>query len=433
MASSRSQHPSSGGETGARARRAPTTPPPSSLPPIPDTSLADEAQRRYLNYALSVITSRALPDVRDGLKPVQRRILYTMQNDLHLSSDSKPKKSARVVGDVMGKYHPHGDVAIYDAMVRLAQPFVMRAPLVDGHGNFGSADDDAPAAMRYTEARLRPLAGELLSELGRRTVSWRPNYDGTTSEPIVLPARFPHLLVNGSQGIAVGMATSIPPHNLGEVIDASVALINQEDLPSAQLLKYIKGPDFPTGGQLHATRKELEAVYSSGQGSLKLRGEWKVEPPPAGAGPQASPKLIVTSVPYGVSRKAVIEKVAEIIVNKKLPALVDIRDESTAEVRIVMEMKKGTDPQMVMAYLFKNTGLSIHVPVNLTCLVPTKGPTDETEVAAPKRCSLAEMLRFFLDSGSRRSRSAPSSTSPSRRSASTSSRASRRSRTRSTR
>jgi DNA gyrase subunit A len=393
MATSRSQHASApNGEAAPRPRRgggggASVPPPP---PPIPDTPLAEEAQRRYLNYALSVITSRALPDVRDGLKPVQRRILYAMQNDLHLGADSKPKKSARVVGDVMGKYHPHGDVAIYDAMVRLAQPFVMRAPLVDGHGNFGSPDGDAPAAMRYTEARLRPLADELLGELGRRTVDWRPNYDGTTFEPIVLPARFPHLLVNGSQGIAVGMATSIPPHNLGEVIDACVALINQEDLPATQLLRYIKGPDFPTGGQLHATRSEIEAAYASGQGSFKLRGEWKLEGDDGG---KKGPQIVVTSVPYGIERKAIVEKIAEVIINKKLPSLVDVRDESTAEVRIVLELKKGTDPQLVMAYLFKNTALSVHIQVNLTCLVPTENP----EVASPKRLSLAEILRHFLD------------------------------------
>jgi DNA gyrase subunit A len=390
MATSRT--PQQNGEAGpARAKRGggsgSSAPPP---PPVPDTSLADEAQRRYLNYALSVITSRALPDVRDGLKPVQRRILYAMQNDLHLSPDSKPKKSARVVGDVMGKYHPHGDVAIYDAMVRMAQPFVMRAPLVDGQGNFGSADGDAPAAMRYTEARLKPLAGELLGELGRRTVDWRPNYDGTTSEPIVLPARFPHLLVNGSQGIAVGMATSIPPHNLGEVIDACVALINQEDLPTAQLLKHVKGPDFPTGGQLHATRKELEAIYSSGQGSLKLRGEWKTE---GDGDSRKNPQIVITSVPYAVERKVIVEKIAEIIIGKKLASLVDVRDESTAEVRIVLELKKGTDPQLVMAYLYKNTPLSVNVQVNLTCLTPT----DNVEIAAPKRLSLGEVLRHFLD------------------------------------
>ena len=393
MASSRSQSATAANGEGSRQRPgtrtggASSAPPP---PPVPDTSLADEAQRRYLNYAISVITSRALPDVRDGLKPVQRRILYGMHHDLHLTPDAKPKKSARVVGDVMGKYHPHGDVAIYDAMVRMAQPFVMRAPLVDGQGNFGSLDGDAPAAMRYTEARLRPLAGELLGELGRRTVDWRPNYDGTTSEPIVLPARFPHLLVNGSQGIAVGMATSIPPHNLGEIIDACVALINQEDLPAAQLLKYVKGPDFPTYGQLHATRKELEAVYASGQGSLKLRGEWRLE---GEDDARKSPQIIVTSIPYGVERKSIVEKIAEIIINKKLPSLVDVRDESAADVRIVMELKKGADPQLVMAYLFKNTALSVHVQVNLTCLTPT----DNVEVASPKRLSLAEILRAFLD------------------------------------
>lgn len=396
MATSRSHH--SGAQNGepnpSRSRRGggsagSSTPPP---PPVPDTSLADEAQRRYLNYALSVITSRALPDVRDGLKPVQRRILYAMQNDLHLGPDSKPKKSARVVGDVMGKYHPHGDVAIYDAMVRLAQPFMMRAPLVDGQGNFGSADGDAPAAMRYTEARLKPLAHELLGELGRRTVDWRPNYDGTTSEPIVLPARFPHLLVNGSQGIAVGMATSIPPHNLGEVIDACVAIINNnhEELPTNQLLKWIKGPDFPTFGQLHATRKELEAIYASGQGSLKLRGEWKTE---GDADPKKPPQIVITSVPYAVERKVIVEKIAEIIVGKKLASLVDVRDESTHEVRIVLELKKGTDPQLVMAYLYKHTSLSINVQVNLTCLTPT----DNVEIAAPRRLSLGEMLRHFLD------------------------------------
>jgi DNA gyrase subunit A len=394
MATSRSQQSASterdGAGAGHKSRRgggsADSAPPP---PPIPDTSLAEEAQRRYLNYAISVITSRALPDVRDGLKPVQRRILYGMHNDLHLAADAKPKKSARVVGDVMGRYHPHGDVAIYDAMVRLAQPFSMRAPLVDGQGNFGTLDD-GPAAMRYTEVRLKPLASELLSELGRRTVDWRPNYDGTSSEPIVLPARFPHLLVNGSQGIAVGMATSIPPHNLGEVIDACVALINQEDLPAAQLLKHIKGPDFPTGGQLHATRKELEAIYASGQGSLKLRAEWKLEAEDAA---RKAPQIVVTTIPYGAEPKVIVEKIAEIIIGKKLQSLVDVRDESTAEVRIVLELKKGTDPQLVMAYLFKNTPLASNVQVNLTCLVPT----DQPEVAAPKRLSLAEMLRHFLD------------------------------------
>ncbi|MFO0761057.1 MAG: DNA topoisomerase IV subunit A [Byssovorax sp.] len=374
------------------APRGKRTPPPSDAPPpILDISLADEAQRRYLNYALSVITSRALPDVRDGLKPVQRRILYTMQHDLHLGPDEKHKKSARVVGDVMGKYHPHGDVSIYEAMVRMAQDFTMRAPLVDGHGNFGSADGDAPAAMRYTEARLRALALELLKELGQRTVAWRPNYDGTTSEPIVLPSRFPNLLVNGSQGIAVGMATSIPPHNLGEVIDACVALINQRDLPVSRLLSHIKGPDFPTGGQLLASKKELEAVYVSGQGTFKLRGEFRVEDDPTKRG--GVPRIIVTSVPYAVERKVIVEKIAEVIVGKKLPSLVDVRDESTTEVRIVMELKKDADPQLVMAYLYKNTPLQTTVQVNLTCLIPSDNP----EIAEPKRLGLGEMLTCFLD------------------------------------
>ncbi|EYF05263.1 DNA gyrase/topoisomerase IV subunit A [Chondromyces apiculatus] len=355
-----------------------------------DTSLADEAQRRYLNYALSVITSRALPDVRDGLKPVQRRILYAMLHDLRLAPDAKFRKSAAVVGDVMGKYHPHGDASIYDAMVRLAQDFVMRAPLVSGHGNFGSIDGDAPAAMRYTEAKLRPLAMEILSELGQRTVDWRPNYDGTRSEPIVLPSRFPNLLVNGAQGIAVGMATSIPPHNLGEVIDACVALIDTPDLSNLRLLTHVKGPDFPTGGQLHATKKELEAVYTTGQGSLKLRGEWQIEEPDDKRG---APQLVITSIPYGIERKAIVEKIADVILSKKLPALMDVRDESTEEVRIVLELKRASDPQLVMAYLYKHTPLAINIQVNLTCLVPTDNP----DVATPRRLGLHEALSSFLE------------------------------------
>ncbi len=387
--------PADGEASRRRSRRG--SPPPSDPggdsssppPPIPDTSLADEAQRRYLNYALSVITARALPDVRDGLKPVQRRILYAMQHDLYLNPDARPRKSAAVVGDVMGKYHPHGDTAIYDAMVRMAQDFTMRAPLVAGQGNFGSADGDAPAAMRYTEAKLRPLALELLGELGKRTVEWRPNYDGTRSEPLVLPARFPNLLVNGSQGIAVGMATSIPPHNLGEVLDAAIALSNQRDLPVIQLLKHIKGPDFPTGGQLHATKRELEAVYTTGQGSLKLRGEWHLEEED---GKRGGTYIIVTSVPYAIERKTIIEKIAEVIIGKKLPPLLDVRDESTDVVRIVMEIKRGSDPQLVMAYLYKHTPLSTHIAVNLTCLVPTDNP----ELSAPKRLSLDEILNQFL-------------------------------------
>ncbi len=356
-------------------------------PPILDASLADEAQRRYLHYALSVITSRALPDVRDGLKPVQRRILYTMQHDLHLRADAKYRKCAAIVGDVMGKYHPHGDSAIYDALARMAQEFTLRAPLVDGRGNFGSPDGDSPAAMRYTEARLQKLASELLAELGQKTVAFRPNYDGTRFEPVVLPARFPNLLVNGVQGIAVGMATSIPPHNLGEVVDACVAAIDTPEIDTRGLLKHIKGPDFPTGGQLLSTKKELAAVYEGGQGSLKLRGEFKVEKVARGG-----QQIVITSIPYSVKRATLVEKIADVIIARKLPALTDVRDESTDETRVVLEVKKGTDPQLVMTYLFKHTPLATNVSVDLTALVPTDNP----DIAGPARLNLSQIIRHFL-------------------------------------
>ncbi|MGZ3448579.1 MAG: DNA gyrase/topoisomerase IV subunit A [Polyangiales bacterium] len=379
-------------------------------PPSAETPLAAEARTRYLNYALSVITSRALPDVRDGLKPVQRRILLTMRKDLNLTPDAKYRKSAKIVGDVMGNYHPHGDLSIYDAMVRLAQPWVMRTPLVDGQGNFGSSDGDGAAAYRYTEAKLQPIALELLDELGKNTVAWRPSYDGTRSEPVVLPARFPNLLVNGSQGIAVGMATSIPPHNLGEIVDACIAQIQagKEILPTKALLKIVKGPDFPTGAQLFASRADLTSVYETGQGTLKLRGEHKVEEKKGG-----TPQIVITSLPYGVVRGQLVEKIAEIIVGKKLAALVDVRDESTSEVRLVLEIKKGTDPALVMAYLYKNTPLQSTVAINMTCLVPApiepkpkkKGVEEdllapipeEAAPAAPERLSLGAMIRHFLD------------------------------------
>jgi DNA gyrase subunit A len=347
--------------------------------------LPEEARRRYLNYALSVITARALPDVRDGLKPVQRRILFAMYQNLHLTPDAKFKKSATVVGDVIGKYHPHGDVAIYDAMVRMAQPFTLRAPLVEGHGNFGSLDGDSAAAYRYTEARLRPLAVELLSEIKKRTVDWKPNYDGVHFEPIVLPARFPNLLVNGASGIAVGMATSIPPHNPVEILDAAIAAI---DDPAADPLRFVKGPDFPTGGQLLSTKKELREIYESGQGTLKLRAEYEIEE--RGRGMLA---IVVTSVPYGVAKASLVEKIAEVIIARKLPALVDVRDESTDDVRVVLELKRDADPALVMSYLYRHTPLQTTVPVNLTALVPTANP----EVAEPARLSLSAILRHFLD------------------------------------
>ncbi|MCL2778408.1 MAG: DNA topoisomerase IV subunit A [Polyangiaceae bacterium] len=382
----------------------------SARPPTDDvTSLSTEARVRYLNYALSVITARALPDVRDGLKPVQRRILLTMRRDLGLTPDSRYRKSAKIVGDVMGNYHPHGDSAIYDAMVRLAQPWVMRLPLVDGQGNFGSPDGDGAAAYRYTEAKLRPAAIELLSELEKRVVAWRPSYDGSRSEPVVLPARIPHLLINGSQGIAVGMATSIPPHNPSEVIDACIAQIDAgpDVLPTKTLLKYIKGPDFPTGGVLVNSRAELTQAYETGSGTLKLRGEWKLEERRGGAH-----AIILTSLPYGVVRGSLVERIAEIITTRKLAPLTDVRDESTSEVRIVVEMKKDADPNLVMAYLFKNTPLQSTVGVNLTCLVPGAPPItvhdtrdasgelllpQETTPAVPERLPLGQMIRHFLD------------------------------------
>ena len=372
--------------------------------------LADEARRKYLNYALSVITARAIPDVRDGLKPVHRRIVFTMFDDLGLTHESRYRKSAKVVGDVIGKYHPHGDTAVYEAMVRLAQDFAMRMPLVDGQGNFGSIDGDSAAAYRYTEARLTKLASELLSELPKETVDFRPTYDGTGREPIVVPARFPQLLVNGSTGIAVGMATNIPPHNLGEVIKAAVAMIDH--MPTAEekraadeverrglavtrrgkalkeLLKHVKGPDFPTGGRLVATRKELAALYDEGKGSCKLQGEWKVREE------DKSTFIVITSVPYGIEKSALVEEIGEIILSKKIPALVGVQDLSTRDVHVELELsrKSGTEPELVMAYLLKNTRLQVTVKFDFTCLVPVPG----SEIGRPARLGLAQILEEFL-------------------------------------
>jgi DNA gyrase subunit A len=358
-------------------------------PPEPaEASLVEEAQRRYLNYAVSVITARALPDVRDGLKPVQRRILYAMHNDLHLYPDAKFRKCATIVGTVLGKYHPHGDTACYDAMVRMAQDFSLRYRLVDGHGNFGSLDGDAPAAYRYTEARTAPLALELLDEIREGTVDFHPNFDGTVEEPIVLPARVPQLLANGCAGIAVGMATNIPPHNLSEVCQAAVALLDAPKLEGKDLLKYIKGPDFPTGGLCTNSKKELREIYETGQGPIRLRGEWKTE-----ASKRGGPLIVLTSIPYNVSKADLVERIAEVILGKKLPMLVDVRDESTAEVRIVLELKPGADPALVMAYLYKHTPLELSFHVNMTCLVPTQN----REVAGPMRLNLRSILSEFLE------------------------------------
>ena len=328
--------------------------------------LHEAAQTRYLNYALSVITSRALPDVRDGLKPVQRRILYTMWQQ-NLTADAKHRKCAKVVGDVMGTYHPHGDGALYETLVRMAQPFSLRYPLVDGSGNFGSLDGDNAAAMRYTECRLARLSDQMLIEIDQDTVAFRPNYDGTKTEPVVLPARIPNLLINGSTGIAVGMATNIPPHNLGEICTALIKLSENEELTSAQLCRWVKGPDFPTGGQILNSPDELKNIYRTGSGGIRLRGTWE-----AGPAARGSKIIHITSIPYTVDKSQLVERIADVVLGRKLPPLLDVRDVSTDDVRIELELKKDADEKMVMAYLFKHTPLQISFGVNLTCLVPTE-------------------------------------------------------------
>ncbi len=361
-----------------------------------DTSLEAEARRRYLNYALSVITSRALPDVRDGLKPVQRRILYAMLHDNHLRPDAKHRKSATVVGTVLGRYHPHGDSSVYDAMVRMAQSWALRLPLVDGSGNFGSLDGDEAAAYRYTECRLAPPAMELLRELDFETVEMRANYDGTTEEPTVLPARYPNLLVNGSTGIAVGMATNIPPHNLKEIVDAIIALAKDRSIEHVTLMKYINGPDFPTGGQMLNSKVELRQIYKEGAGTIRVRGEYKLEEKKKGG-----TDVVITSIPYAMTKADLVQKIADVIIARKLPYLLDVRDESTTDVRIVLEVKKDADPNLVMGYLFKHTPLQSSFHVNLTCLVPPElmddGSVPSGSPPQPKKCGIKEMLEHFLD------------------------------------
>jgi DNA gyrase subunit A len=351
-------------------------------------ALHDAAQTRYLNYALSVITSRALPDVRDGLKPVQRRILYTMWQQ-NLTADAKHRKCAKVVGDVMGNYHPHGDSALYETLVRMAQSFSLRYPLVDGSGNFGSLDGDSAAAMRYTECRLQRISDEMLQEIDQNTVEFRPNYDGTREEPVVLPARIPNLLVNGATGIAVGMATNIPPHNLGEVCTALIKMIDADmELSSAQLCRYIKGPDFPTGGQIINSVEEIREIYKTGSGTIRLRANWQEGPTTRGG-----KTIYITSVPYMVNKATLVERIADVVISRKLPHVVDVKDLSTDDVRIALELKKDADEKMVMAYLFKNTPLQSNFPVNMTCLVPT----ENAAVGKPERLDLHDILWHFLD------------------------------------
>jgi len=353
---------------------------------VEDVSLAEVTRARYLNYALSVITSRALPDVRDGLKPVQRRILYAMWADLGIRSDGRYMKCAAVVGEVMKSYHPHGDQAIYQALVRMAQSFSLRYPLIEGYGNFGSIDGDPAAAMRYTECRLSPIAHELLSELGQETVDFRPNYASTTEEPEVLPAQFPNLLVNGTTGIAVGMATNIPPHNLKEICSALVALLDDRDLPIERLGRYIQGPDFPTGGEILNSADEIRQIYATGQGSIKLRGTF-------GRDPDRPNSAFISSIPYGIEKDALVLRIGELIGKGLVPQLTNVKDLSTDDVRIALELRPGANLEAAMAYLFKNTPLQSNFAVNLTCLLPSAG----AEVAVPDRLDLRTMLAHFLD------------------------------------
>ena len=350
---------------------------------IRDTRLADALGERYLAYALSTIMARSLPDVRDGLKPVHRRLLFAMRQ-LRLDPASGFKKCARVVGDVIGKYHPHGDVAVYDALVRLAQQFAVRYPLVDGQGNFGNIDGDNAAAMRYTEARLTEVAWALLDGIDEDTVDFRPNYDGREQEPVVLPANFPNLLANGASGIAVGMATSIPPHNASELSDALLHLIKFPKAHVDKLVELVPGPDFPTGGVLVEPRDAIVEAYKTGRGSFRLRAQWTVEK--FGHGLY---HIIVTEIPYQVQKSRLIEKVAELLAAKKLPLLADIRDESTETVRVVLEPKsRAVDAETLMEHLFRQTELEVRVPLNLNVLDARN---------TPRVMNLREALQAFLD------------------------------------
>ena len=336
---------------------------------VEEAPLRFELESRYLAYALSTIISRSLPDVRDGLKPVHRRILFAMRA-LRLEPTTPPKKSARVVGDVIGKFHPHGDQAAYDAMVRLAQDFASRYPLVDGQGNFGNIDGDGAAAMRYTEARLTKVAWAMLEDLENDTVDFLDTYDGSMREPYVLPARFPNLLANGSSGIAVGMSTSIPPHNVGEIIAACICLIEKPATTVAELLELLPGPDFPTGGLLVSSKSERIKVYETGRGSLRLRARWHKEELKRGTW-----RIVVTEIPYQIQKSRLIERVAQLIIDKKSPFLTDIRDESDEKIRIVLEPRSNRlDPELVMAYLFKNSDMETRFTINLNVITAESRP-----------------------------------------------------------
>ncbi len=337
---------------------------------------------RYLAYALSTITQRALPDVRDGLKPVHRRILWAMRA-IGLNPNGAFSKSARVVGDVIGKYHPHGDQSVYDALVRLAQEFAVRYPLVDGQGNFGNIDGDSPAAMRYTESRMTEAAHALLDGLDENAVDFRATYDGKDEEPIVLPAAFPNLLANGSGGIAVGMATSIPPHNLGELCQATIALIENPNVTDAKLLKFVKGPDFPTGGTIIDDHASIAEAYKTGRGGFRVRARWERE-----EGARGTYQIVVTEIPYQVQKSKLIERIAELLEQKKLPLLDDVRDESAEDVRLVLVPKSRTiEPELLMEQLFRSSDLEARIPLNMNVL---DGGT------VPRVMSLRDVLTAFV-------------------------------------
>ncbi len=358
-------------------------PPPPPVDDIREEPLARALGERYLAYALSTITSRALPDVRDGLKPVHRRILYAM-GQLSLSPTSPFKKSASVVGEVIGKYHPHGDQSIYDAMVRLAQDFAVRYPIVDGQGNFGSIDGDNAAAYRYTEARLTAVATAMLEGIDENAVDFRQTYNQENDEPVVMPAAFPNLLANGSAGIAVGMATSIPPHNVGELCDALIHLIKTPAARDDTLLNFVKGPDFPTGGIIVESREAIAEAYRTGRGGFRTRARWTRE-----EGQRGAWQIVVDQIPYQVQKSKLIERIATLLQEKKLPLLEDIRDESAEDMRIVLEPKSRTvDPEMMMEQLFRQTELESRFPLNLNVL---------DAAGAPRVMSLKEALQSFLD------------------------------------
>jgi len=350
---------------------------------IRDVDFADALGERYLSYALSTIMARSLPDVRDGLKPVHRRILHAM-HELRLDPGSGYKKCARVVGDVIGKFHPHGELAVYDALVRLAQDFSQRYPLIDGQGNFGNIDGDNAAAMRYTESRLSSVARAMLDGIDEDAVDFRPTYDGEDREPVVLPARFPNLLANGAAGIAVGMATSIPPHNAGEICAALLHLIAQPKCSTAELVAHLPGPDFPTGGVLVEAAESIAEAYATGRGSFRLRARWTKEQLSHGLY-----QIVVTEVPFQVQKSRLIEKVAALLEERKLPLLADIRDESAAEIRLVLEPKnRNVDADVLMEQLFRLTELEVRVPLNMNVV---------DALGVPRVMNLKEVLRAFLD------------------------------------